>query len=65
MLAQCGDVSAAFDLVSFESQFPDTDGVREHTVTLLFAARTVQEATAESTTTWSALQNPGVYTAPG
>lgn len=65
MISQCGDGSAAIDLVSFESQFPDTDGVREHTVTLHYAARTVQEATAESTTTWSALQNPGVYTAPG
>ncbi|MFF2678071.1 hypothetical protein ACFVRT_15980 [Arthrobacter koreensis] len=65
MIAQCGDGSAAIDLVSFEAQFPDTDGVRDHTVTLLFAARTVQEATAESTTIWSALQNPGVYSAPG
>lgn len=65
MIGQCGDGEAAIDLLSFEGQFPATDALREYAVTLTFAARSVQENAAESSVTWSALQNPGTYSAPG
>lgn len=65
MIGQCGDGNAAIDLLSFEGQFPATDALREHAVTLTFAARSVQEDAEESSRIWSALQNPGTYSAPG
>lgn len=64
MIGQCGDASAAINLVEFEQQFPDTDTLRSHTVTLKFMAGTIGETVQENHTTWAALQNPGVYTAP-
>ncbi|WP_104103946.1 hypothetical protein [Arthrobacter sp. 08Y14] len=65
MIGQCGDGNAAIDLLTFEGQFPATDALREHAVTLTFAARSVQEDAEESSRIWSALQNPGTYSAPG
>ena len=65
MIGQCGDGDAAIDLLSFEGRFPATDALREHAATLTFAARSVQEDAEESSRIWSALQNPGTYSAPG
>ncbi|MCC3265892.1 hypothetical protein [Arthrobacter gengyunqii] len=65
MIGQCGDGNAAIDLLSFEGQFPATDALREHAVTLKYAARNVQENAEEISVTWSSLQNPGIYAAPG
>lgn len=65
MIGQCGDGNAVIDLLSFEGLFPATDALREHAVTLTFAARSVQENAEESSRVWSALQSPGTYSAPG
>ena len=53
-MARCGDGSAAIDLVSFESQFPDTDGVREQGKsagrTMAIAATNVSPGTTDRVT---------------
>lgn len=65
MTRPAGGGAAVIDLAGFETQFPDTDTLRENIVSLTFAAQSVQETAAANTVKWSALQNQGVYSAPG